>query len=71
MSGYTCKVYVVQKADRAGRLYGEVIAVKLTWAEAHAIAKAFAPAKVACVVADKTPHPNGPFETGNCIFSTQ
>ncbi len=60
MRGYTVKTYVVQKADREGNLIGPVIAVKLTFADAHRIAKDFAPAKVTFVLADKTPHPNGP-----------
>jgi hypothetical protein len=53
MSEYTVKVYVVQKADRAGNL-GPVLAVKLTHAAAHALAKQHAPAKVIFAVADKT-----------------
>ncbi|MCA1775269.1 MAG: hypothetical protein LC676_06570 [Loktanella sp.] len=57
---YTAKVYVVQKADRQGNLHGPVLAVKLTHADAHAVARAFAPARVTCVMADKTPDPNGP-----------
>ena len=65
MSKYVCKVYVVQKADREGRLYGEVLAVKLTHAEAHRIAVARAPAKVTCVIADKTPELNGPDQSQN------
>ena len=63
MSSYQCKVYVVQKADGDGRLYGEVLAVKLTYQSAHEIAKARAPAKVTCVIADKTPDLNGPDHT--------
>lgn len=57
---FTVKTYVVQKADRDGNLYGPVIAVKLTFADAHQIAKQFAPARVSMVLADKTPIPNGP-----------
>lgn len=60
MSQYVCKVYVVQQADRQGNLIGEVLAVKLTHRDAHAIARRFAPAKVTMVIADKTPEPNGP-----------
>ena len=60
MSAYVCKVYVVQKADRDGRLVGDVLAVKLTHQTAHAIAKANAPAKVTCVIADKSEFMNGP-----------
>jgi len=59
-SRYSVKVYVVQKADRMGRLVGDVLAVKLTHGAAHEIAKAHAPAKVTCVMADKTPFLNGP-----------
>lgn len=57
---YTVKVYVVQKADRTGRLYGDVLAVKLTYRDAREVARANAPAKVTCVLADKTPYLNGP-----------
>lgn len=57
MSGYQTKVYVVQKATRDGVL-GEVIAVKLAYGPAHAIAKRFAPATVHFVVADKSESPN-------------
>lgn len=60
MSGYMVKVYVVQQADKMGRLVGEVLAVKLTYAAAHAVAKANAPSKVTCVLADKTDFMNGP-----------
>ena len=64
MSGrYAVKVYVVQKADREGRLHGDVLAVKLTHAAAHKIAKEHAPAKVSCVMADKSPFLNGPEHT--------
>ena len=45
MSGYTTKTYVVQQADREGVL-GDVLAVKLTHAAAHAIAKRHARAIV-------------------------
>ena len=50
---YEVKVYAVQKADHEGAL-GELLAVKLTFASAHAIALKHAPAKVHCAVADKT-----------------
>ena len=60
MSSFTVKVYVVQQADRNGNLIGPVLAAKLTLKDAHAIAKQFAPAKVTCIIADKTPLPNGP-----------
>ena len=50
---YETKVYVVQKADREGRL-GEVLAVKLNHTAAHAIAKKHAPAKVHFAIADKS-----------------
>ena len=59
-SKFAVKVYVVQKADRQGRLHGDVLAVKLTHAAAHRIARDNAPAKVTCVLADKTGFPNGP-----------
>lgn len=59
-SKFAVKVYVVQKADRMGRLHGDVLAVKLTHAAAHQIAKENAPAKVTCVMADKTEFLNGP-----------
>jgi hypothetical protein len=54
---FETKVYVVQKFDREGR-EGPVIAVKLTHATAHDIAKRNAPAKVIFAVADKDPSPN-------------
>jgi len=47
MAAYTSKIYIVQKYDRQGQP-GEVIAVKLTFAAAHAIAKEFAPAMLDC-----------------------
>jgi hypothetical protein len=59
-SKFAVKVYVVQKADRQGRLHGDVLAVKLTHAAAHTVAKQNAPAKVTCVLADKTEFLNGP-----------
>ena len=54
---FSAKVYVVQKADEEGKL-GELLAVKLTHAAAHAIALKFAPAKVHFVIADKSVAPN-------------
>lgn len=51
-NAYSCKVYVVQKTDRQGSPQ-EVLAVKLTHTAAHLIAKAHAPARVICVMADK------------------
>lgn len=60
MSKFSVKVYVVQQADRQGRLHGDVLAVKLTHAAAHQVARANAPAKVTCVLADKTDGLNGP-----------
>ena len=57
MSDYVVKVYVAQKMDARGRL-GEVLAIKLTHAAAHAVAKAYAPAAVSCIVADKNSFPN-------------
>jgi len=59
-SKFSVKVYIVQKADRKGNLQGEVLAAKLTHSAAHEIAKNNAPAKVTCIVADKSPIPNGP-----------
>jgi hypothetical protein len=49
---YEVKVYVVQKGDHEGNL-GEILAVKLTYGAAHAVAKQHAPAKVHFAVADK------------------
>ena len=57
MSQFVTKVYVVQKFDRDGNP-GAFLAVKLTWAAAHAIAKRFAPAKVIFAIADKDETPN-------------
>jgi hypothetical protein len=54
---FDVKVYIVQKFDRDGNP-GEVLAVKLTHASAHMLAKAAAPAKVIFGVADKTLLPN-------------
>ena len=54
---FEVKSYVVQKVDAEGR-HGPVLAVKLTWAAAHAIAKRYAPAKVIFAVADKHESPN-------------
>ena len=51
MSSYQTKVYVVQKSDVEGNL-GRLLAVKLTHAAAHAVAKRHAPAKVHFVLAD-------------------
>ncbi len=48
MSSFRTKVYIVQRAS------GEVIAAKLTFLDAHQIAKAHAPARVLFAVADKT-----------------
>lgn len=59
MAAYTSKIYIVQKYDRQGQP-GEVIAAKLTFAAAHAIAKEFAPAKVVFAIADKDVKPNIP-----------
>ena len=58
MSKYTVTVYVVEKADRSGNLVGGVLAAKLTYQAAHKIAKAHAPARVTCIIADKTDQPN-------------
>ena len=51
--GFQSKVYIVQKYDRRG-VPGEVLAVKLTFAAAHQVAKDHAPAKVLFGTADKT-----------------
>lgn len=51
---FKAKVYVVQWAS------GALLAVKLTHELAHGIAKAHAPAKVTCVIADKEPGLNVP-----------
>ena len=64
-SKFQVKVYVVQKADRQGHLVGDVLAVKLTHGAAHQIARANAPAKVTCVMADKTDFLNGPEHVTN------
>ena len=50
---YEVKTYVVQKADHEGNL-GALLAVKLTFGAAHAIALRHAPAKVHFAVAEKT-----------------
>ncbi|WP_266032597.1 hypothetical protein [Brucella intermedia] len=63
MGRYTVKVYIVQKADKNGNLNGPVLAAKLTYADAHEIAKKFAPAKVTCFIADKNAAPNNPDHT--------
>ena len=57
---YTAKVYVVQQADENDQPIGPVLAVKLTFIAAHQIAKQYAPARVSCIIADKTPEPNNP-----------
>lgn len=57
---YDVKTYIVQKAAPDGTL-GRLLAVKLTFAAAHTIAKRFAPAKVHVVTADKTDDPNVAF----------
>jgi hypothetical protein len=64
-SKFKVKVYIVQKADRKGHLYGDILAAKLTFQAAHEIAKAHAPAKVTCILADKTPYLNGPEHVSN------
>lgn len=60
MSRYNVKVYVVQRADAQGNPVGAPVGAKLTFAAAHQVAKDHAPAKVTCVVADKTDEPNWP-----------
>jgi len=61
MGKYVCKTYVVMKADRDGYLYGAPLAVKLTYAAAHKIAKRHVPARVFCLIADKNDSENGAF----------
>jgi len=61
MGRYVCKTYVVMKVDRDGYLYGAPLAVKLTYAAAHKIAKRYAPARVFCLIADKDNDLNGAF----------
>lgn len=61
MSGYTSKVYIVQQYDRGGNP-GEIIAVKLTFGAAHAVAKANAPARVVFAIADKSVFRNVPVQ---------
>ena len=55
--GYTVKVYIAQSEA------GLVLAVKLTFAAAHAVAKAHAPARVLLYVADKDPSLSAPVPT--------
>lgn len=50
--GYTCKVYIVQRAD------GTVVGAKLAFEIAHQLAKAHAPAKILFSIADKSLQPN-------------
>lgn len=59
MSKFNVKVYIVQKADRDGTL-GDIVAAKLTYDAAHKIALKNAPAKVHCVIADKSTYANAP-----------
>ena len=54
MSKFHVKVYVVTRSDDT------LLAIKLTFAEAHTIARKFAPARVTMVLADKTPDLNWP-----------
>ena len=58
MGKFYVKVYLV--TDQADR----VLAVKLTFADAHAVALKCAPARVTMVLADKTPHENWPLARG-------
>jgi hypothetical protein len=53
------KVYVVQRAREDGSIDPEIVAAKLRHADAHAIAKRLAPARVVALVADKTAAMNG------------
>lgn len=64
---FTAKVYIVQRADNDGNLFGEVVAAKLTFGEAQRIAasKGVAPAKVTMLIADKTTEPNGVGQIGH------
>ena len=52
MSGYSTKIYIVQKAD------GEVVGAKTAFTPAHILARKHAPAKVLFSVADKTDKEN-------------
>ncbi|QIG76987.1 hypothetical protein EVC30_159 [Rhizobium phage RHph_Y1_11] len=61
---YETKIYLAQKYDRAGNP-GAIVGVKLTFAAAHAIAKANAPAKVLLGLADKTLLENPPVLFGD------
>ena len=54
---FSPKIYIVQQYDRDGSP-GTVLGVKLTFAAAHQLAKAHAPAKVLYGEADKTAQPN-------------
>jgi hypothetical protein len=58
------KVYVVLEADLEGHLTGKILAAKLTRVLAQSIAKQHAPCKVELLVADKSPHLNGPGSRG-------
>jgi hypothetical protein len=60
MSKFQVKVYIVQKADKDDKLTGPVLAAKLTYGAAHAVAKQYAPAGVTCILADKSELPNNP-----------
>ena len=53
------KVYVVQQQREDGTLDPNILACKLRHADAHLIARAYAPARVTPLVADKTPEVNG------------
>lgn len=61
--GIRQKVYIVQRAGPDGKLLPEILAVKMTHALAHSIAKHFAPAMVKSFMADKSDLING--ETPN------
>jgi hypothetical protein len=52
MSGYTTKVFIVQRAT------GEVIGAKLNFQAAHALAKKEAPCRVIFAIADKDDRSN-------------
>lgn len=57
------KVFIVQRAD------GKVIGSKLRFSDAHALAKAQAPARVLFSIADKTPFENvTEYEVGQSVL---
>jgi hypothetical protein len=65
---FQTKVYIVQRADKDGRLLRETpIAAKLTFGDAMKIAvmHGVAPAKITMIIADKSWEPNGEGQIGH------